>query len=117
MIYNWRAGGSQPSRMNGRIFLYIYIFVSDGHCTYRNTRLLILRTLVQFYILPHTPTCSSVYIIATRLSRATADSPWLSKQLENGSSRPRAIEAADRGKHAYPDSGLQAYPKQLASNS
>ena len=45
------------------------------------------------------------------LSRATADSAWLSKQLENGSSRPRAIEVADRGKHAYPDSGFQAYPR------
>ena len=49
---NWRAGASQPSHSNGGFF---YIFVSDGRCTYRNTRLLILRTLVQFYILPHTP--------------------------------------------------------------
>ena len=47
-----------------------------------------------------------------RLSHATADSAWLSKQLENGSSCPRAFEAADRGKHAYPDSGHQAYPRQ-----
>ena len=46
--------------------------------------------------------CVRVYV---RLSRATADSAWLSKQLENGSSRPRAFEAAERGKHAYPDSG------------
>ena len=38
---------------------------------------------------------------------ATADSAWLSTQLENGSSRPRAFEAAERGKHAYPDSGLK----------
>ena len=52
---SWRAGASQPSRSNGGFF---YIFVSDGHCTYRNTRLLILRMLVQFYVLPHTPTCS-----------------------------------------------------------
>ena len=51
------------------------------------------------------------------LSRATANGAWLSKQLENGSSSPRAIEAADRGKHVYPDSGLQAYPRQWASNS
>ena len=47
----------------------------------------------------------------------TADSAWLSKQLENRFSRPRSFEAADRGKHAYPDSGLQAYPRQWASNS
>ena len=47
----------------------------------------------------------------------TADSAWLSKQLENGSSRPRAFEAAERGKHAYPDNGHQAYPRQWASNS
>ena len=36
------------------VCLYSELFVSDGHCAYRNTRLLILRTLVQFYILPHT---------------------------------------------------------------
>ena len=48
----------------------------------------------------------------TRLSRATADNAWLSKQLENESSRPRAFETDDRGKHAYPDSGLQTYPRQ-----
>ena len=35
------------------------------------------------------------------------DSAWLSKQLKNGSSRPRASEAADRSKHAYPDGELQ----------
>ena len=69
--------------------------VLDGHCTYRNTGLLILRTLVQFYILPHTHVFrSSRVYVCTRLLRATADSAWLSKQLENGSSRPRAIEAA-----------------------
>ena len=50
---------------------------------------------------------SSRVYVCTRLSRAIADSAWLSKQLENGSSRPRAIEAANRGKHAYPGSGLQ----------
>ena len=94
------------------IYLYIYIFVSDGHCTYRNTRILILRTLlVQFYILPHTPprvlfvACVRMYTHVFRV--LTADSAWLSKQLKNGSSRPRAFEAADRGKHAYPHSGLQ----------
>ena len=42
------------------------------------------------------------------LSRATTDSAWLLKQLENGSSRPRAFEAAEKGKHAY--------PRQWASN-
>ena len=31
----------------------------------------------------------------------------VSKQLNNGSSRPRASEAAERGKHAYPDGELQ----------
>ena len=53
------------------------------------------------------------------LSHAKADSAWLLKQLENGSSRHRAFEA-DRGKHAYLHSGLQAglqaYPRQWASN-
>ena len=48
----------------------------------------------------------------TRLSRATADNAWLSKRLENEYSRPRAFEADVRGKHAYPDSGLLAYPRQ-----
>ena len=47
------------------------------------------------------------YAPDVRLSRATADSAWLSKQLENGSSRRRAFEATERGKHAYPDSGHQ----------
>ena len=36
-------------------------------------------------------------------NRLSRDSAWLSKQLKSGSSRPRASEAADRGKHAYPD--------------
>ena len=53
------------------------------------------------------------------LSHATADSAWLLKQLENGSSRHGAFEA-DRDKHAYLHSGLQAglqaYPRQWASN-
>ena len=53
------------------------------------------------------------------LSHATADSAWLLKQLVNVSSRHRAFEA-DRGKHAYLHSGLQAglqaYPRQWASN-
>ena len=40
----------------------------------------------------------------TRLSR---DGAWLPKQLKDGSSRPRASEAADRGKNAYPDGVLQ----------
>ena len=35
-IINWRAGASQPSRVNGPIFLYIYIYICDSHCTYRN---------------------------------------------------------------------------------
>ena len=43
----------------------------------------------------------------TFLIRPSRDSAWLSKQLKNGSSRPRASEAADRGKHAYPDGELQ----------
>ena len=42
--------------------------------------------------------------MCTRFSR---DSAWLSKQLKNGSNCPRASEASERGKHAYPDSGLQ----------
>ena len=96
-------------------FFYIYIYISST-ATYRNTRLLILRTLVQFFILPHTPPPPS-RVRVVRLSRATADSAWLSKQLENGASRPRPFEAAERGKHAYPDSGHQAYPRQWASNS
>ena len=45
-------------RGNTVYILYIYIYVSDRLCTYHNTRLPILQTLVQFYILPHTPTCS-----------------------------------------------------------
>ena len=39
--------------------------------------------------------------------RATADNAWLSKQLKNGCSWPRTSKAADGGKHAYPESGLQ----------
>ena len=27
MHHYWRAGASQPSRLNGRIFLYIYLFI------------------------------------------------------------------------------------------
>ena len=103
----------------GGFSVYIYIYISDGLCTYRNTRLLILRTLVQFYILPHTPACSICRACVRMLSHAKADSAWLLKQLENGSSRHRAFEA-DRGKHAYLHSGLQAglqaYPRQWASN-
>ena len=75
---------------------------------YRNTRLLILQMLVQFYVLPHTHTPRTLHVcVYVRLSHATADSAWLSKQLENRSSRPRAFEAAEKGKHAYPDSGHQ----------
>ena len=37
----------------------------------------------------------------------------LSKQLKNGSSRPRASEAADKGKHAYPDGELQIVAENL----
>ena len=48
--------------------------------------------------------CTFVIRYYTLLSR---DSAWLSKQLKNGSSRPRASEAADRGKNAYPDGELQ----------
>ena len=44
---------------------------------------------------------------------ATADSPWLSKQLKNGSSWPRTSEAANGGKHAYPESGLQIVENPL----
>ena len=51
--------------------------------------------------------------VCTRLLRATADSAWLSKQLKNGSSWPRTSEAADRGKHAYPESGLQIAENRL----
>ena len=39
--------------------------------------------------------------------RLFRDSACLSKQLKNGSNRPQASEAADRGKHAYPDGELQ----------
>ena len=45
--------------------------------------------------------------VNTCLLHATADSAWLSKQLKNRSSCPRASKVADRGKHAYPDSELQ----------
>ena len=45
--------------------------------------------------------------VCTHLLRATADNAWLSKQLKNGSSWPQTSEAADGGKHAYPESGLQ----------
>ena len=45
---NWGAGASQPSRTNGPIF-----DGQGGRCTYRNTQLLILRTLVQVYVLPY----------------------------------------------------------------
>ena len=31
---DWRVGVSQPRRVNRPIFLYIYI--CDSHCTYRN---------------------------------------------------------------------------------
>ena len=43
----------------------------------------------------------------TRLLCPTADDAWLSKQLKNGSSWPRTSEAADGGKRAYPEIGLQ----------
>ena len=45
--------------MNGPIFLYnylynyLFIYHTVGCCTYRNTQLLILCTLVQFYVPPH----------------------------------------------------------------
>ena len=39
--------------------------------------------------------------------RLFRDSACLSKQFKNGSNCPRASEAADRGKHAYPDGELQ----------
>ena len=46
--------------------------------------------------------------MCTFLSRATADSTWLLKQLKKLSSRPQASKAAGRGyKRACPDSGLQ----------
>ena len=67
----------------------------------------------------HPPACSICRACVRMLSHATADSAWLLKQLENGSSRHLAFEA-DRGKHAYLHSGLQdglqAYPRQWASN-
>ena len=98
---------ANPVVRTGRFFFLRSVF---GHCTYRNVRFLILRTLqVRLYTLPqNTPTplvfCS---LRGTRLSRAITDSAWLSKQLNNGSSRPRTVEAADRGNHAYPNNGLQ----------
>ena len=56
----------------------------------------------------HLPHVSFLHVyVCTRLLRATADDAWLSKQLKNGSSWPRTSEAADGGKHAYPESGLQ----------
>ena len=30
------SGASPPSHVNGPIFLYIYIFICDGYCTYQN---------------------------------------------------------------------------------
>ena len=93
------------------VFIIIYISGAGRHHT------------VMFYAAPNFTNVSSilhisvfrlfcVHVCNTRLSRATADNAWLSKQLENESSRPRPFEADDRGKHAYPDSGLQAYPRQ-----
>ena len=43
----------------------------------------------------------------SRLLRSTADNAWLSKQLKNRSGWRRTSEAADGGKHAYPESRLQ----------
>ena len=54
--------------------------------------------------------CANQCTFAIRLSR---DSTWLSKQLKNGSSLPRASEATDRGKHAYRDGELQIAENQL----
>ena len=51
-----------------------------------------------------TRACANQCTFAICLSH---DSAWLSKQLKNRSSRPRASEAADRGKHAFPDGELQ----------
>ena len=45
------------------------------------------------------------------------ESACLSKQLKNGSSRPRASEAADRGKHAYPDGELQIAENPLKAGA
>ena len=66
------AGASQPSRTNGAIFpdaAYI-VFNSMQACANQCT-----------------------FVI-----RLSCDSAWLSKQLKNGFSCPRASEAADKGK-------------------
>ena len=50
---------------------------------------------------------NSTRACANRCTFVIRDSACLSKQLKNGSSRPRASEAADRGKHSYPDGELK----------
>ena len=52
---------------------------------------------------------AALLLTSIEAEEAVARTGWLSKQLKNGSSHPRASKVADRGKHAYPDSGLQAY--------
>ena len=58
-----------------------------------------------FYHTPsHVPFVAGMYNILTGVVHVfhVLDDDWLSKQLKNGSSCPRASEAADRGKnHAY----------------
>ena len=104
---SWTATYRNTRRLILRTLLPFFVL---HRLPYRNTRLLILRRLVQFYILPHAARVFRVLHCRQRLR--------LSKQLlENGSSRPRAFEAAERGKHAYPDSDHQAYPREWASNS
>ena len=71
------AGASQPSRANEAIFPDAAYIVSN-----------------------------SMRACANQCTFAR-DRAWLSKKLKNWSSRPRASEAADRGKHAYPDGELQ----------
>ena len=51
--------------------------------------------------------CACMYICMYTSFACYSESAWLSKQLKNGSSWPRTSEAADGGKHAYPESGLE----------
>ena len=84
-------GERERARTNEPMFSVSYVD------TLFYTQLLILRTSVQFYVdPPHTPTCSvpsSVYW--TSFACYCRQHLGLSKQLKNGSSRPRASEAAD----------------------
>ena len=71
---------------------------------YTNGVIFQLSGAVYIHRLNSTRACANKCIFVIRLSR---NSTWLLKELKNGSSRPRASEGADRGKHTYPDGELQ----------